>query len=59
MLLGVGKGGNGGDGGYVYQKSVTNQAGAYNTGRTVCLLLTLPAYIAKLLACCLEDESVR
>ena len=35
---GAGKGGKGGDGGKVYQKSVTNQAGAFNSGRTAPLL---------------------
>lgn len=32
--LGAGKGGKGGKGGVVYQKSVTNQAGAFNYAET-------------------------
>ncbi len=36
----VGTGGNGGNGGTIYQKSVTNQAGAFNAGKTVYLLLS-------------------
>ncbi len=49
FVLGAGKGGNGGDGGIIYQQSSTIQAGKDNTGKSFRLLLTLPARSGELL----------